>query len=73
MHVIREPDGVRFTTLWRGRHVFTGSRTLAWRIGQELEYGQRCPHCVSLLHRQTRVHLVPVCDGWKDEHKGDER
>jgi hypothetical protein len=73
MHVIREPDGERYTTLWRGRHVYTGARQTAWSIGQELEYGKRCPHCIVKLHPASLVHPTPACPGWRDEHKTDER
>ena len=69
MHVVREPDGVRFTTLWRGRHVFTGSRQTAWSIGRDLEYGFRCPHCIVKLVEVNGVHPIPVCQGWKDDER----
>jgi len=73
MHVIREPDGVSFTTLWRGRHVFTGARKAAWDLGHDLEYGKRCPHCIVKLDDQNGIHPSPACEGWRDENKGDER
>lgn len=67
MHVIREPDGERFTVLWRGRHVFTGPRGQAWAFGHDLEYGLRCPHCTVMLDSRNGIHPAPACKQWLDE------
>jgi hypothetical protein len=58
MHLKHNPDGT-FTVVFAGREVFTGVKQTAERLGRELEWGERCPVCLTRADCSVDPHCQP--------------